>query len=271
LKLPEPDRPKLNRAEEAPPRSLLIIPDIHVPVHHERAVDAMLEFATDVKPGMTVQLGDFYDVYGISSFLKHPKRMREKGGTLHEEAQAGRSIWLALLDASDDVRFLPGNHEFRVEREIVCNNPALFEHPALDLRGMFEIPDAVKVYPYDTKLKVGNINISHGHKLRGSLNKYSAANVLANYPNEVNVYGHGHRIDGCERTVYNADRPRYYGAFQIGWLGDYTKAEYTVDPNWQLGFMYVEFWQDDEGRTRFTPHQIRAVDGAFMFAGRRYG
>jgi len=255
------------------PRSLIIIPDLHIPWHHARGVAALIEFCYDRRPQMAVQLGDAYDMYSASSYAKKHSRMRGHGGTLFEEAQSGTGFWLNLLASCDSVHYIPGNHEDRLHRNIVEANPALAGHPALELPSVLLLPQGVNTHPVGTKLRVGNIIICHGDQLLGRLDRrtHPALDVLRKYPNQHTVFGHTHKIATAGQVVYNYDRPRTFAAWNIGWLGDHTQVEYETDPLWRLGFAYVEFWSDGDGRQRFTFYQIEMVDGRFSWGGKVYG
>jgi hypothetical protein len=171
------------------------------------------------------------------------------------------------------VDFLPGNHEERLHRNVVEANPALHEHPALELANILQLPAGVRCHPYGHKLRVGNLVLCHGDKLLNNLErrKHGAAAVLAKYPNQHTIYGHTHRIESYGNVVYNDDRPRTFTAWNVGWLGDYRQADYVEDPSWRQGFAFVEFWRDPEGRERFTFQQLEFVDGRFSWGGKVYG
>lgn len=248
-------------------KSLIVLPDIHFPYHHRRAINSVLEFCADHKPDRAVQLGDAYDFYRISSFPK----TAGAGMSIFKEVNAGKFFWASLLGSCGRVDYLPGNHEERFQKQILDANPALADHPAFNLKKLLLLPDEVHVHPYHHKLVVNNILITHGDELRGTKAKFKAANVLANYPNQHTVFGHLHIIDLAEKVVVNYDKKRTYMSRCIGWLGDQNQEafKYAPDAPWQLGFLWVEFYGSNN--QLFTAHQIEMQDGRFSFGGKVYG
>jgi predicted phosphodiesterase len=246
-------------------KSLVVIPDIHFPYEDKRAVKTLLQFCKDVKPTRAVQLGDAYDCYNLTTF---PKRYGV-GGPMLAEANAGKAFWEELIASCGQVDYLPGNHEERIQKRLEELVPSLIGHPALELSNLLLLPKKVRVHPYHTRLRVGNMIITHGDNLKGTKAMHAAANVLKHYGNQHTVFGHLHRIEYAAKVQYNYDRTREYTARTIGWLGN-EKArafEYATDPGWQHGFLYVEFFGED----RFSAYQITLVDGKFMFKGKLYG
>lgn len=265
---PKPDETYF--VEDQVPRTLLIVPDCHFPVQDQHAIDAVMEFIADQKPDQIVQLGDFYDANSLATFASEARRVRNFGGTLAEEAKAGRPFWEHCIANSPKVDFIIGNHEARLQRW--TNEHIAFDgHPAMDFRTIFDIPDAVRIHGSGAKLRIGNIVIAHGDKLRKGGGMYLAANILKKMPMQNTFLGHFHRVDIAYSVVYGLDqRPKTFMAACLGWLGDVQQATYISDPNWAQAIAYIEFWTDNR-KTRFTPHILHIVDGAFAFGGKVYG
>lgn len=270
-RIPEPDTGYWMASETAP-KDLVIIPDIHFPYHHAAAVEAVLEFIRDTKPEAAVQLGDAFDFYGVSIYPKKPAKMRDGGARLIDEVKVGKPFFREVVRIVKEVHYLPGNHEERIQRNVVQAYPALDGLPAFDLPSLLELPPEVKCHGYGVKLRIGNLTVTHGDKLRRGrfLPKYPAAMILAKYPDMNLAIGHTHKIDRASNTIYYADGRRHFAARYIGWLGDASKIDYEDDPDYQLGFAYVEFWREN-GKIRHTFHQIEMVDGCFSWNGKVYG
>ena len=254
------------------PRDLLLIPDCHFPVHDQKCIEAVMEFIADRKPNHIVQIGDFYDAHALMRFAPEFRRVRGYGGTLWEEALSGQPFWKHCVKHAGKVDFLPGNHEERLQRW-TNEHPGFHDHPAMELSKIFGIPEGVNVHNFGAKLRIGNIVVCHGDNLRKGRGTpmYLAANILKKYPNQHTFFGHWHRLDVYHSTVYGLDqRAKSFMAVCMGWLGDVAQATYVADPDWMHAFVYLEFWTD-AGKTRFTPHIIRLVDGAFSWSGKIYG
>lgn len=266
--------PKVDNAysvNEKAPKNLLILPDIHVPVHSRVALSAVMAFIRDVKPQRIVQLGDFVDFYSISSFNKEPERLFNFGGTIHQEVQATKVIWNELLANSEQVDFIPGNHEQRLER-LIQANIGLYDHPALELRSILEVPEKVVVHDYNTKLRIGNTVISHGDKLLNvkQAPMYLAKRVLDKYPHQNSFYGHYHCLDVYRGVTYDVyDQPTTHMSACLGHLADTKRQTYVTDPKWCHGFGFLEFWREGN-KDRFTAHILEIINGAFSFGGKVY-
>lgn len=95
-----------------------------VPFHDEAAIDVTLQCLAMFKPHRVVIIGDFFDFPQLSRFQQEP----QWGQTMQASIQYGHDlIGLIRATAGDDCRidFIPGNHETRMQRAIVNNNPAL--------------------------------------------------------------------------------------------------------------------------------------------------
>lgn len=252
-------------AEDAP-RNCLVIPDVHVPYHHEQAVRSMLNFAAHHKPDLAVQVGDFYDTYGISSYPKRPPKLPAR---LTDETKAGRKLWLEITRHCKRVKYIRGNHEERIEANVVQTFPALYGTPSMEPRNLFDIPPEVEIYSGDTKLKIGNVVICHGHKLKGSHlgRKHLAAGYASDYPCQNMIVGHHHRHTAHWQMVHHHDGPHIYRVNTLGWLGDPAQIEYANDPSYMHGFGWLEFWKEG-GKVRHNYYQIEIIGGRCKFGGK---
>lgn len=256
---------------EDSPDSLVILPDIHFPYEDPNAVSAVLEFISDVKPQKAVQIGDALDFYGISVYPKTPGRVGA-GHRLIDEVRSARPFWDQLERDCGEVEFLPGNHEERLYRNVIGQYHALDGLPGLELRNVLDLPESIKCHGFGVKLRIGNLTLTHGDKIRRGrfVPKYAAASVLAKYPNMNLVAGHTHIIDVARQVVHYHDGPHQYVMRYIGWLGDAAQIEYESDPSYQQGFAYVEFWKAGD-KVRHTFNQIEIVNGQFKYGGKVYG
>lgn len=95
-----------------------------IPFHDEAAIDVMLQCLAMYAPHRVVIVGDFFDFPQLSRFQQEP----QWGQTMQATIQYGHDlIGIIRATAGDDCRidFIPGNHETRMQRAIVNNNPAL--------------------------------------------------------------------------------------------------------------------------------------------------
>jgi predicted phosphodiesterase len=254
------------------PKSVLYLSDVHVPIHDERALAAVIAFARDRKPEVIVVAGDFWDCWLISSHDKEADRLFDPGARLQEEFDIGRPILRALCDVAQRVHFIPGNHENRISR-LIKANPGLFGLRALEWKTLADMPDGVTVHQYGTRLRVGLVNFVHGDRLGGGRfgpPKHAASWVLDNQGNRSVVFGHTHRLEQRFKTVWDeSGRPHQYVAINGGHLSDVSRQKYVNEPNWQHGCVFFDGWSV-AGKPRVTPHLLPIVDGRFSFDGRVY-
>ena len=55
-------------------KSAVVISDVHTPFHDEKSLASLRAMLQATRPDVLFINGDFYDFYGISRFMKHPKR-----------------------------------------------------------------------------------------------------------------------------------------------------------------------------------------------------
>jgi UDP-2,3-diacylglucosamine pyrophosphatase LpxH len=222
-------------------------PDTHVKYHDRRAVKLVMRILKDLKIDELVLLGDFCDVYNLSS---HGVHAAIKTNFIDEINEVN-----VLLDQFDKTFpkakkvYISGNHEFRLERYINTKCPELFGVTQLD--HLLKIPQRSNWtwvdYGPNQSYKVLGSHLTARHEPLGSSAKATASKALCSL-----VYGHIHRIE--ESHIVGLDGKNHV-CFSVGWLGDksydkifgYVKGHHQ----WQLGFGLV--WVDPD--TKYFYHQ----------------
>jgi hypothetical protein len=95
------------------------------PFHDESAIDVMLQAMSHYRPDQVVIVGDFIDFPQLSKFQQEP----EFEGTLQATIQEAHDLIgkiRASVGPKCQIDFIPGNHETRMQRAIVNNNPGLY-------------------------------------------------------------------------------------------------------------------------------------------------
>lgn len=218
-------------------KSILVVPDTHVPFHDVRAWKETLRSIRQIQPWGVVIIGDFADFYSVSSHSRNPQRKHE----LHREVKAVNAELDRLAAAySGPVCFVEGNHEDRLRRYLWDKAPELFG--LVDIPELFKLPQrGWKHVPYRQSLKVGKVTFKHDYG--GKAGKYAAEQSLEAFGGNL-VIGHTHR---GKVTYIGEGRPDGDPHFclNVGWLGDLEQMDY-VDPDkvrrdWQTGFGRVDF------------------------------
>lgn len=230
-------------------KCIIIIPDVHVPYHDERAWEALLDVINGLEPSGVVIIGDFADFYAVSSHDRDPSRRQR----LEEEVTEVNKALDELEEVHDgDVCFIEGNHEDRLRRYLWKKAPELFG--TVDVRRLFRLKErGWKHRPYRQGLKVGKVTYKHDYG--GKAGKYAAKQCLEAYGGNL-VIGHTHR---GEVTYLGEGRPDgdQHFCLNVGWLGDVDQADY-VDPNkvrreWQQGFGIVDYSATGLAYAQFVP------------------
>ncbi len=207
-------------------------------------MNLVFEMAADT-PGLTeiVILGDFADFYAVNSHGKHPGMMH----LLQEEVFEVNRI-LDLIDkAFPDIKkyYLEGNHEYRLERYLYNQAPALFGVTQWDL--LFNLNTRPNWFPI-------HYGSNQFHKVLGSdlfarhepYSMTSAKTSLARCAANL-VYGHIHRI---EYAIARQPDGKRVVNFSPGWLGDDRKREVfgyvKTPPTWELGAAFVSVEDDSK-------------------------
>ena len=254
------------------PGDVALIPgDIHFDSHDPEALDLMLQVAQAFRVNTGILVGDTFDSIGIS---RHPSLRREfrfDRGTIKAEAAAARP-YIEAIDAivssnrgpfnPGGLHVLTGNHE-HWWKGVQDEYPGLADTPWFELYG--DLFDGWHVYKEYTALRLGQLMVCHGHRLRGALSKYSAASVLANYPGQNTLYGHTHRVDACITPNYKYGTPVDHGAWTIGHMRDIRRT--IKDPfmgplveKHRQGFALV-FFYEVAGELRFNVTQVTVDRG----------
>jgi hypothetical protein len=200
--------------------SLLIPGDIHHDKQDQAAVELMIRVAKAANVNRVCLVGDTFESAGISRHpnLRSARNFRYGKGTIKSEYNAAKPNLDALLalglDSSD---VLTGNHEAWWEA-VQDDYPGLSDTDWFEVYG--DLFDGWKVRAEDTALKYGPLLVCHGHRLRGSLSKFAAATVLANYPGQNTAFGHNHRLDGATIPTFKYGKQVWHGAWSMGHLKD---------------------------------------------------
>ena len=211
---------------------ILVLSDLHVPLHHEDAVEEVLKRIRTWHPGVVVLLGDVLDSYSISRFMKNPN-----GPKFQEELDATKEILSKIRSATGRGRleYLAGNHEDRL-RQLLWEIPALNGLKALDLPSLLDFPEN-RFLPYekDTYLKIENIAFYHGGEIRKN-NETTAKYRLLSADSQVICIGHTHKMS----VTYIRDRAGLGVSVETGCLSDPKKAEYLKTRKlWDLGWVEI--------------------------------
>lgn len=225
-----------------PLRIVLLIPDTHRPYHDRKAYGLMIRAYQDlvkkywdIAEFEIVILGDYGDFYAASGHDKHPS-VQQNLVIEVEDVIAGLDELDTLFPHAKKV-YIEGNHEYRLERYLAKNAPALFgvtstEHILkMNQRANWSFIN----YSPSQSYNVGGSVLRARHEPLGTSAKATATKAICSL-----VYGHIHRLE--ESHIVGLDGTNHV-CFSVGWLGDkrndkifnYVKGHHQ----WQMGFGVV--------------------------------
>lgn len=227
------------------PKTILTIPDTHVPYHCPKTWATILRAIKRKKPELVVIIGDFADFYAVSSFPKDPAR---KANLVYEVACVNRELCKVQDLMDSKVIFVAGNHEARLQSYVTQKAPELF--------GLVNIPKLFKLkergwdyVPYRSHTHVGKLAFSHDVGYSG---KSAAQQSLAAFQGNL-VFGHTHRGE----VVYGGTvKGEHRVCMNVGWAGDLDQIDYmhkSATKDWQHGFGWADMDVKGNAWLSFVP------------------
>lgn len=246
----------------------LVISDVHVPSHNVSAVNAVCDLAKDLQPSGLVINGDFLDLIELSKHSKASVAQLE-GLRIAEVFKRANGVLDQLQKAcgpqAQENYMIDGNHEDRLRRWIESgDNSVWLGDEATSIAKRLRLKDRNIAYREGypkAYVKLGHLMITHGRWC----GKYAAAVHLDRYRTSVLV-GHVH----TPGAFYASGFEKQQAGFVTGHLADASlpALSYAPVPNsWSNGFAVVTV----EPNGNFHVELKTFVEGAFYYAGKRYG
>ena len=214
--------------------SILVISDLHVPYHDLHALTLALEYGIKHKVDTIVLLGDFVDFYGVSSFVRDPRKRKFK-----YELEIIRKVFTTIASAFSncEIVYLPGNHEYRYERWMLLKAPELLDIDIFSMSHATGIDELnIKMLEPNKLISIGRLSLLHGHELKGSgvLVNPARSAFLKGYENL--LIGHHHRPSHhAEKTLTG----KVLSCFSIGCLSN-LQPDYAPYNKYQHGFAHIQ-------------------------------
>jgi hypothetical protein len=233
-------------------KKTLIINDLHVRYHDREAVELALE--TGYKQGVDCVLinGDLNDFYSISRWEKDPTK-RDFG----EEVETTQYILQSIRLGFGKVRIILkcGNHEDRYKKKIMDKLPELLNVPYFNYESVIGAERyGVEVITEKIPVKIGKLNVIHGHELRG----YGTVNPARSLYLKTKTHtlsGHYHRTsEHIERDLDD----EVVGCWSTGCLCDLHPDWMPVN-NWNHGFAIVDLLDEESGE--YSVRNYKIIEG----------
>jgi predicted phosphodiesterase len=231
-KLPESDETKYEPFI-IKAKKIAVLSDIHIPYHSIAALSAALDFIQSEKPDAILLNGDTIDFYGLSRFMKDPRKR-----SVAHELQATRDFLDILSQFGAKIYFKIGNHEERYEHYLMRVAPELLGVREFELKHLLGL-DARGIDLIGDKriIKANNLNIVHGHEFGQSI--FSPVNVARGLFLRGKVsamQGHNHSVSEHTESNMNGD---IITTWSLGCLCELNPAYLPIN-KWSHGFAIVD-------------------------------
>ena len=121
-------------------KTILCIPDTHVPDHHARAFDNVTQFVADFEPDEILQLGDFLDCPGPARWNKGVAE--EYSSDLQAELDLAHKLLGNIREFHEGpFNYIQGNHEARISNYLRLYAPAFASLGALRLESLLGLSE----------------------------------------------------------------------------------------------------------------------------------
>lgn len=244
-------------------KKIVVISDLQVPYHDERAVRNVASFIKRFKPDQVITIGDEIDLPQISRWSESTPGWYEQ--TLGSDRDATVEI-LWDLQVTDMIR---SNHTDRLYNVIMKKIPAFLALPELKFEKFMKLDElGIKFHRKPLEFAPDWIAI-HGDE--GSVKPTPGLTALdaARKHGKNVVCGHTHRAGQSAFTEASGGvLGRILRGVEVGNLMDFKKAGYMKGTgNWQQAF--AVFYVDKKTVTNTIVHIEK--NGSFVFEGKRYG
>lgn len=244
-------------------KKIVVISDLQVPYHDERAVRNVASFIRRFKPDQVITIGDEIDLPQISRWTEGTPGWFEQ--SLGSDRDATVEI-LWDLQVTDMIR---SNHTDRLYNVIMKKIPAFLALPELKFEKFMKLDElGIKFHRKPLEFAPDWIAI-HGDE--GSVKPTPGLTALdaARKHGKNVVCGHTHRAGQSAFTEASGGvLGRVLRGVEVGNLMQFSKAGYMKGTgNWQQAF--AVFYVDKKTVTNTIVHIEK--DGSFVFEGKRYG
>lgn len=241
----------------------VIVPDLQVPFHDQRAVDALAKFIKAVKPHSVASAGDEMDMQTISKWAQ--------GTELEYQRSIGkdRDQTVRILEQLQVQHVIRSNHTDRLFNTIHLRAPGLLGLDELMLENFLRFNELGITYHRKPYQIAPNWLLMHGDEGNISQTAGQTALNLAKKTGQSIVCGHTHRAGLMHHnTGVSGKTTSSVWGMEVGNLMQATKASYLKGGinNWQQAFGML--WTDGN---KVTPQLVPIhKDGSFQALGKTW-
>ena len=169
--LPESDE-AIYQPYDLKAKRLLVLSDIHIPYHNIEALTCAFDFAKSEKPDAILLNGDTLDFFGLSRFMKDPK----KRSIASELAIFKDFMQILKKTFNAKIFYKMGNHCERYEHFLWMKAHELVGVEEFEIENILKArAEGIEIIKDKRIMKAGDLNIIHGHEFGGSV--FSPVNI----------------------------------------------------------------------------------------------
>jgi len=251
-KLPESDEskyePYILKASK-----LAVLSDIHVPYHSIEALTAAFYKISEEKPDAILLNGDTVDFYGLSRFMKDPRKR-----SLAHELKALNELLDVLAQFGAKIIYKLGNHDERYEHYLMQKAPELLGIPEFELQYLLKAKErGMDVIGEKRIIKANKLNIIHGHEYPSVFSPVNIARGLYMKGKVSAMQGHNHAVSEHTESDMNGE---IVTTWSVGCLCELNPAYMPLN-KWSHGFAIVDM--DINGKD-FNVRNYRIYKGKIL-------
>jgi predicted phosphodiesterase len=251
-----PERPKnpynLPQSDEAifqpyalESKRLLVLSDIHIPYHSIDAITCTFDYAKKEKPDAILLNGDTIDFFGLSRFMKDPK----KRSVAHELQAFKELVDVIKKTFNAKIYYKMGNHCERYEHFLWMKAHELVGIEEFDFSNIIKArAEGIEIIKDKRIMKAGDLNIIHGHEFGSSV--FSPVNIARGLFLRGKVsamQGHNHQTSEHTESNMNGEITT---TWSLGCLCELHPAYLPIN-KWNWGFSLIDIdGQDFEVRNK---------------------
>lgn len=219
-------------------KKVLLLSDLHFPYHDLEAIETALNYGKEEKVDAIFINGDLLDFYQISFHEKDPRLT-----SIPDELQMGRDFFKSLRKHFPDaiIYYIPGNHEYRLQRYLRVKAPELLDIEEFRLDVLLRVAESkIEYIEHGTKCYFGKLLVEHGDKIKGAGGVNPARTLFLKLKRHA-LCGHFHRTTECTEKVYDAE---VVVCYSVGCLCELEPGYMEVN-NHNHGFAIIEMTGDN--------------------------
>ena len=206
--------------------------DVHIPYHDVDALEAMFNKFEQENVDSILINGDLLDFYQLSFHEKDPRNVHFK-----DEIEAGKAFLAYIRNRfpSQNIYYIPGNHENRFERYLRIKASELLDMDEFRLDVLLHVADyKVQYLNFRSKVTFGNYTIEHGDKIPGAGGVVPARTLLMRLKSNA-IVNHFHKSSESIQRVFGADKNSTIKGYSLGCMCD-LEPDYMEINEWNHGF-----------------------------------